>query len=94
MDASSRRSSGKVVCSLAERSAACRGCAGGIGADHATLVREEAALPADALSYWLGSDSVRGIDSAGDSGSVSDRISALSAGSQNGINQVRSGGIG
>src|SRR6266550_1890793 len=74
---------------LAERGAGRSGAGSGISADHTTLVREETALPAHALSHRCRNDRVRSDDSARRCTCVSDVVSALNTTRQNGINQVR-----
>jgi len=52
------RTLAEMASRLAERAAGRGGCAGGIDADHATLVRVEVALPGNAHSNRRGSDTV------------------------------------
>src|SRR6267378_6935763 len=80
--------------SLAEWGAGRTGGGSRISADYTARVREEAALPANALSHRFRNDCVRAIDSAILSTHVRDVVSALGTGGQHGINQVRCGGRG
>jgi len=63
--------------SLAEWRAGRGGGGSRISADHTARVREEAALPANALSHGFCGDRVRSDDSASHSTYVSDLVSAI-----------------
>src|SRR6267378_4421377 len=80
--------------SLAEWGAGRTGAGSRISADYTARVREEAALPANALSHRFRNDCVRSDDSARRSTCVCDDVSALGTEGQHGINQVRCAGSG
>src|SRR3989475_4999234 len=61
----------------------------GVGPDHARLIGEEGPLPGCPNGYWNCRDAVRG-PTAG----KGERIAALGAAGEDGVNQVRRGGCG